>query len=80
MANEYIQQTGTANPFNGIDIGDSSTPTLADIDNDGDLDALIGEHAEVSYSPVFDGFGGMDFVFYGILNYYQNTGSKLLVI
>ena len=42
MANEHIQQTGTANPFNGIDVGNGSAPTLADIDGDGDLDALIG--------------------------------------
>jgi uncharacterized protein (DUF2141 family) len=39
----YIPQTGTANPFNGIDVGNYSTPTLADLDGDGDLDALIGE-------------------------------------
>ncbi|MFN9176531.1 MAG: FG-GAP repeat domain-containing protein, partial [Synechocystis sp.] len=43
MANEYIQQTGTANPFNGIDVGYLSTPTFADIDGDGDLDAIVGE-------------------------------------
>ena len=43
MANEYIPQTGTgtANPFNGIDIGNDSTPTLADLD--GDRDAIVGE-------------------------------------
>jgi Ca2+-binding RTX toxin-like protein len=39
----YTPQTGTANPFNGIDIGSYSAPTLADLDGDGDLDALIGE-------------------------------------
>ncbi|MBN3909063.1 MAG: VCBS repeat-containing protein [Nostoc sp. NMS1] len=38
----YSQQTGTANPFNGIDVGDYSAPTLADIDGDGDLDAIVG--------------------------------------
>ena len=43
MANEYIQKTGTANPFNGIDIGNDSTPTLADLDGDGDRDAIVGE-------------------------------------
>ena len=43
MANEYIQQTGTANPFNGIDIGTWSNPTFADIDGDGDLDAIVGK-------------------------------------
>ncbi|MBC1241951.1 FG-GAP-like repeat-containing protein, partial [Nostoc sp. 2RC] len=39
----YIQQTGTANPFNGIDVGFFSAPTLADIDGDGDVDAIVGE-------------------------------------
>jgi hypothetical protein len=57
----YIVQTGTANPFNGIDVagllGGSSTPTLADVDGDGDLDAIIGEKD-------------------GTLNYYKNTGSR----
>jgi hypothetical protein len=42
MANEYIQQTGTANPFNGINVVAASIPTLADIDGDGDLDAIVG--------------------------------------
>nr|WP_304650685.1 FG-GAP-like repeat-containing protein [Synechocystis sp. LEGE 06083] len=39
----YTEQTGTANPFDGIDIGSYSAPTLADLDGDGDLDAIIGE-------------------------------------
>ncbi|PZV25616.1 MAG: VCBS repeat-containing protein, partial [Snowella sp.] len=43
MANEYILQTGTANPFNGVSVGLLSAPTLADIDGDGDLDAIVGE-------------------------------------
>jgi hypothetical protein len=33
----FNEQTGTANPFNGIDVGSSSAPTLADIDRDGDF-------------------------------------------
>jgi hypothetical protein len=39
----YSEQTGAANPFDAIDVGFSSVPTFADIDNDGDLDAIIGE-------------------------------------
>jgi Ca2+-binding RTX toxin-like protein len=39
----YAQQAGTANPFNGIDVGSYSAPTLADLDGDGDLDAVVGE-------------------------------------
>jgi len=39
----FTQRTGAANPFNGVDVGIVSTPTLADLDGDGDLDAVIGE-------------------------------------
>ncbi len=35
--------TGSANPFAGIDLGFYSSPEVADLDGDGDLDALIGE-------------------------------------
>ena len=33
----FVQRTGSANPFAGIDIGDKSRPALADFDNDGTL-------------------------------------------
>jgi len=35
--------TGSGNPFNGVDVGLRSTPSFADLDGDGDLDAFIGE-------------------------------------
>jgi len=38
----FNEQTGTNNPFNSFDVGSSSTPSLADIDGDGDLDAVVG--------------------------------------
>ena len=34
---------GAQNPLNAIDVGKYSTPTFADIDRDGDLDAFIGD-------------------------------------
>ena len=40
--NNFTQQTGTDNPFDDIDVGYTSAPTLADIDDDGDLDLVIG--------------------------------------
>jgi hypothetical protein len=39
----FSEITGAANPFNGVDVGDDSAPTFADLDEDGDLDAFIGE-------------------------------------
>jgi Ca2+-binding RTX toxin-like protein len=73
-------RTGTANPFNGIDVGYSSVPTLADLDGDGDQDALVGEfdgnlnyyeNTGTASAPVFTArkgtanpFNGVDVNFY----------------
>lgn len=43
FAPAFTARTGADNPFNGIDVGDDSAPTFADIDNDGDFDAFVGE-------------------------------------
>jgi uncharacterized protein (DUF2141 family) len=40
----FIQRSGTLNPFNDVDVGLFSTPSFADLDGDGDLDAFIGEN------------------------------------
>jgi hypothetical protein len=39
----FAEQTDSANPLDGIDIGTNSHPVLVDIDADGDIDAFIGE-------------------------------------
>ena len=33
----FVQRTGNANPFDGIDVGSSSKPTLGNLDGDGTL-------------------------------------------
>ncbi len=52
----FTEITGAANPFNGFDVGSYSTPTFADVDGDGDLDAFIGERdGNINY---FENDGG----------------------
>ncbi len=41
--NSFTKQTGSNNPFDGIDVGTSAQPTFADVDGDSDLDLIIGE-------------------------------------
>ena len=33
----FVQGTGSANPFDGIDVGEDSMPALGDLDGDGTL-------------------------------------------
>ncbi|MEG5094668.1 VCBS repeat-containing protein, partial [Microcoleus sp. B13-B4] len=55
----YYRNTGTAstpvfaapqiNPFNLTDVGSTASPTLVDIDGDGDLDAFVGSNDGNTY-------------------------------
>ncbi len=61
------QLSGTANPFNGIDVGFSSSPAFVDLDADGDLDLVSGEglgtllawrNTGTASAPVFTALSG----------------------
>ena len=45
----FVWRTGSANPFDGIEVGWDSTPALGDLDNDGDLEFLFAEYEPRCY-------------------------------
>ncbi|MGH2563692.1 MAG: T9SS type A sorting domain-containing protein, partial [Ginsengibacter sp.] len=45
----FAAQTGASNPFNGLGVGYNSAPTFADLDGDGDMDALVGSYDGTIY-------------------------------
>jgi len=40
----FVEQTGPANPLEGVNVNSFSAPSFVDIDADGDFDAFIGEN------------------------------------
>lgn len=66
----FINVTGTDNPFDGVNKGPHAAPAFADIDNDGDLDMLLGVIA-----PYYNPPGGPTQYDYSPTFFFRNTGS-----
>jgi uncharacterized protein (DUF2141 family) len=65
----FVEQTGAANPLDGFSTGYDSTPTITDLDDDGDLDVVSGsyygtfayfENTGSGTSPIFVERTGID--------------------
>lgn len=57
-AGVFVEATGAANPFDGVDVGTSSAPSFVDLDGDGDMDAVVGASDGTLRSFQNDGAGG----------------------
>jgi hypothetical protein len=75
VAPVFTQQTGAANPLNGVSLGYFSAPAFVDIDGDGDKDAFVGapdgtttyyKNTGTSTAPTFTLQGGAANPFNGV--------------
>jgi len=57
-AGGFFALTGTANPFDWIDVDNFGTPAFVDLDGDGDLDLVVGAFDGTLRSYDNDGAGG----------------------
>ena len=78
----FTALTGTANPFNGIDVGHQSAPAFVDLDSDGKIDLVSGgyegtllawRNTGTSAAPVFTALTGTANPFSGIDVVYSST-------
>ena len=78
----FVVRTGSANPFDGIDVGSLSTPALGDLDNDGTLrprPSIDGTSIDAVTARFVSLAGDLDLVVgnsAGELNYFENTGNS----
>ena len=67
---KLTSRTGNLNPMDGVDLGVFSSPVLEDLDDDGDLDMIVGAGNEkTSLNP-----GDSRYSVSGIF-YFENTGT-----
>lgn len=58
--NAFELKENLDSPFNGIDVGQEAAPQWADIDGDGDLDAVIGS-LDQDFSVLINSYGSFNF-------------------
>lgn len=66
----YTELEGANNPFDGIDVGEKATPILADVNQDGELELVVGNSAGVlkyfeNFQPITTGTPNKADTFYG---------------
>jgi len=80
----FTQQAGAANPLNGVDVGNFSAASFADLDGDGDLDAVVGDdlghhdyfqNTGTAIAPAFAERTGAANPFNGVDFQYRSTPS-----
>ena len=54
---DFTELFGTANPFDGVDVGATSRPSFVDVDGDGDIDVVVGDSN--GYLRTFEKQGGV---------------------